>query len=62
MTEFRFYLTDDTFNKLATLKEQETDPEVKDMTFNEYARALLEMTIWTKYKNRKQTTAAELPF
>ena len=38
MTEFSFYLSDEYFDKLADLKEQETDPERRAMTFNDYAR------------------------
>lgn len=61
MVEFNFYLTEDTFNKLADLKEQETDPEFRSMTFNEYARAILETEIWTRHRHLLPDEA-DLPF
>lgn len=59
MTEISFYLPDEYFEKLADLKEQETDPDCRSLTYNEYARELLEQVIWMRHK---RTTPDELPF
>lgn len=61
MVEFTFNLTDDAFNRLAELKEQETEPEYRNMTFNEYAAEILEQVIWTRYTNLRQSIT-DLPF
>ena len=42
-------LTDEYFEKLAVLKEQEQDPVIRGMTFQQYAQELLERAIWTRY-------------
>ena len=62
MIKFNFYLTEEYFDKLAAVKEAETDPEYKNMTFNEYARELLENAIFSKHYNLKKQGGGDLPF
>lgn len=59
MVEFNFYLTDETFEKLADLKEQETDPAYKTMSMNDYAAEMLDIVIWSRHR---AIAAEELPF
>jgi hypothetical protein len=53
MVELHFYLSEEDFGKLADLRDQELNPELRGMTFNDYARGLLEAAIRTQYINSR---------